>query len=431
MGKRYIMNITNINYAYLRPKKACVLKEWTDAPFEKLDTLEVWSGNNATILPLKTFPQDGYLFGRAGVVDCDGNYVDSSAIERRVQSAYPVENPEYRDERVIYCGYWVKQWGHFLVESVARLWYALESTEKLIFVTDYGCESQFYGNYKEFLQLLGVYDRIEVISKPTKFREVLVPQLGYKWRAYYSDQYRSIFSRIAGNVDTPDGWRPADKIFLSRSKLKNINKKEYGYDMLDSYFARNGYQIVHPQDISLSELIRLLKHCSECASISGTLPHNMLFAADRSNLTIVERNVLNNEIQVDVNHIKQLNVTYIDANLAIYPINLGYGPFMMAYNHQFAAFTESRGYQKPDDRYLSKRYIKKGFIRYMQEYQRYYSYQWYMSDWMIGYTDYMHEAYTDSLEYIGDYILGKKPFQLRHYFMPQYWKQFIKLLLKR
>lgn len=327
-----------IDYSYLRPKKAAALMDWGLCTFEKMTKLEVWAGEKATILPLKRFSEDNLLFGRAGVIDADGEYVNLSAIERRVQHAYPVHDSEYRDERVIYCGYVVKHWGHFLVEAVARFWYALESTDKLIFVTDEGKENGLTGNYKEFFELLGVYDRVEIINKPTCFREVVVPQLGYKTNAYFSDEYRSIFSRIADNVDTPDGWTGPEKIYLSRSHLKGVSRKESGHDMLNNYFAKNGYQVIHPQELSLSGLILLLKHCSECAAFSGTLPHNMLFAPDGSKLIIVERYALNNEIQLDVNRMKYLDVTYIDANMTIYPVGVGFGPFIMVYNEQMDTF---------------------------------------------------------------------------------------------
>jgi hypothetical protein len=424
---RETMKSEQRDYSYLRPKKAKILKDWENKPFEKVQELDVWHGENATILPLKKLPGDTYLFGRAGVVDAEGNYVEMSAIPQRVQSAYPVEKPQYRDESVIYCGYWVKQWGHFLIESVARIWYAFESTEKLIFVTEDGADSQLFGNYKEFFQLLGVYDRIEIINTPTKFKKVLLPELAYKRSISYSDQYKTIFARIAENVPALDQNKVAEKIFLSRSHLKNVRKKEYGYDMLDNYFERNGYRIVHPQEISLSDLIGLLKSCSECASVSGTLPHNMLFAADYSKLTIIERNVLNNEIQLDINRIKRLNVTYVDACLAVYPVNVGYGPFVLAYNKQFDAFTQDRGYHLPDQKYRTKRYIKKGFVSYMNEYRRTYQSQWVMEEWMFGYCGYLYEAYKESLAYYGDYICERKPYRISHY-VPWLWKLFVSKL---
>lgn len=75
----------NIDYRYLRPKKAEALKKWYDAPIEVRENPEIWHGNNATILPLRRHESFGLLFGKGGVVDCEGSYVDLSAIPDRVQ----------------------------------------------------------------------------------------------------------------------------------------------------------------------------------------------------------------------------------------------------------------------------------------------------------------------------------------------------------
>ena len=119
----------SIDYRYLRPKKAEALKKWYDAPVEVREDPEIWQGKNATILPLRRDPSFGLLFGKGGVVDENGSYVALSAIEKRVQGAYPFENPEVKDEKVVYCGYLVNHWGHFLIEAVTRLWYFLENDE--------------------------------------------------------------------------------------------------------------------------------------------------------------------------------------------------------------------------------------------------------------------------------------------------------------
>lgn len=122
---------TKINYNYLRPKKAKVLKDWHEEEFINKVSLSAKSYHNATILPLKKFKGDNLLFGRGGVVDEKGMYIENSAIDRRVQFSYEHDVEEIKDKRVVYCGYLVNQWGHFLVEAVARLWYFLENDKDI------------------------------------------------------------------------------------------------------------------------------------------------------------------------------------------------------------------------------------------------------------------------------------------------------------
>ena len=152
----------HIEYQYLRPKKAAALKRWHEGNLEVRENLQVWHGENATILPLRK--DSRVQFGLGGVVDAEGNYVNLSAIPDRVQFAYEFANPEFRDEKVVYCGYMINHWGHFLIEAVCRLWYFLEkdpTIDKYIFFLDENEEREIKGNYREFLQLLGIWDKLE------------------------------------------------------------------------------------------------------------------------------------------------------------------------------------------------------------------------------------------------------------------------------
>lgn len=420
-----------LNIDFLRPKKSISLMKWYDEDFKKKEpTSNVYK--NATILPLKKFEEDNFLFGRGGVVNESGEYIAESAIENRVQNSYKFTVDEVKDKKVVFCGYLVDHWGHFLIEAVARLWYFLKndtSIDKYVFFVDFNENRTLKGNYREFFDLLGILDKIEIISKPTKYREVVIPELGYKWTDYYSDNYKNIFNTIANNIKIDNNWIPYKKIFFTRSQFEKAQEVEFGLDMLDNYFENNGYKVIAPEKLSLSEMIFLVRNTDICASLSGTLPHNMLFAKDNQKLLIIERNIINNEIQVNVNKIKELDVTYIDANIAIYPINLGLGPFIMAYPGMLKKFTEKNNYLAPDKKYYSENYLNKCFKKYMNKYKKFYSYQWFMEEWTEQYVDYIHEAYYDSLNYYGDFICGIKPYKFSQIFQIHYIKQFIKRLI--
>ena len=429
----------NTRYQYLRPKKAEYLRQWYRDTFEERDALYAYTYDDAIILPLKSIKGDNLLFGRGGVIDKHLNYVDVSAIDRRIQLGYEVTELDRQNKKVVYCGYLVDQWGHFLVEAVARLWYFLENDDetidKYVFFTEYGRERQLKGNYEEFFKLLGIYSRIEIINKPTKYNCVIVPELAYKWRSYYSQSFKAIFDRIVHNVKPRPEWIKHEKIFFTRSEIKNISKKEFGLDMLDDYFRRNGYTIISPEKISLSYLIYLIRYSEICSTLSGSLAHNMLFAEDGKKLIIIERNVLNNEIQVDINRMKKFSFIYIDANIGIYPVKIGYGPFIMTYLGRLEQFSKDFNYVSPNRKYLTKRYLKHCFKQYMKEYRRVWGYQWLMEEWQYQYTDYIKEAYNESLQWYGDYINGKKPFALNQLFslsnINKYIRRYVREMFKR
>ena len=194
---------------------------------------------------------------------------------------------------------------------------------------------------------------------------------------------------------------------------------------------KNDFKIISPEKISLSEMIFYIRNAQTCASVSGSLPHNMLFGADNQRLIIVERNIYNNEIQVDVNRIKKLNTIYIDSNIAIYPVNLGYGPFILSYKGMLERFANDNNMKAPDEKYYTQKCLKHNFKKYMQAYFREYHYQWFMEDWSVKYTDYIREAYLDSLNYYGDYLSGKTPYKFTQIFSLHYIKQYVKRFIKR
>ena len=422
----------NIDYTYLRPKKAEALKKWYDASVEIRHVPTLWQGEQATILPLRRDPSFGLLFGKGGVVDCQGQYVDLSAIPGRVQFAYPFENPETREETVVYCGYMVNHWGHFLIEGVTRLWYFLEqdaSVDKYVFFLDEGEQRQIQGNYREFFQLLGIWDKLEFINRPTTFRRVIVPDRGIHMRQGYAPKLLGVFDRIAENVRPQPDWDTPEKIYFSRSQFQKGQPFEFGFDALDNFFAKNGYTILYPEKVPLSRMIHYIRSCQVVATLSGTLPHNMLFARNGQKVEIIERLVINNDNQTDVNRMRDLDVVYVDANIPVYTIDF-VGPFIMGYTPELQRFAQDRGYQPPDARYLTKKHYKSCFVRYIKSYQDLYRYNWFQYDWYGPFADSLYEGFQAGHQFFGDYLDGKRPFLWHHYFELHYWKQFVKRLLK-
>lgn len=421
----------SIDYSYLRPKKAAALKQWYDAPVEVREQPALWQGENAVILPLR--PREGLLFGLGGVVDSSGAYVELSAIPGRVEGAYPVQNPEYRDETVVCCGFLVNHWGHFLIEAVTRLWYFLEGDEtvdKYVFFLAENEQRQILGNYREFFQLLNIWDKLEIINRPTAYRKVIVPELGIHMRRAYTPKLLGVFDAVAENIHPEPDWETPEKIFFSRSQFRKGLQFEFGMDLLDNFFRKNGYTILHPEKISLSRLIHYIRSARVVASVSGSLPHNMLFARNGQTIQILERTVISDDNQTDVNRLRQLHAANIDANIPLYTVDF-VGPFIMGYTECLQRFARDNGYVPPDAQFLTEAYRKRCFVRYMKSYEDLYNYNWFMADWYAPFADSLAEGFQAGQAVFGDYLNRKCPFRWYHFFQFHYWKQLLKALLRR
>ena len=219
------------------------------------------------------------------------------------------------------------------------------------------------------------------------------------------------------------------KVFLSRARLKKAIQNECGLDLLDHYFSKNGYSVLYPETLSLRELIQQLHGAEICAAESGTLPHNFLFCEDGKRVEIIERQTTVNEIQANLDQIREFELTYVDAHFTVYPTSAGWGPYFFAYNRQFERFTRDRGYLPPDDYYYSEKYYKRNLKKYLNEYKKAYGMQWGFEKWQLMYAEAYYEAYEDTCTYLGAYLSGEKPIFLRDYLTLRNIKRIIKRII--
>ena len=403
----------NIDYRYMLPKKAESLKtDIVDVPLVELQSLQVETYNEATILPVKYFDDD-YYYGRGGVIDKDGKYIENSSLNKRMYGAYKADSC-YSDKSVVYCGYFIKHWGHFLVDVVNRLWYRPDNTDAYVFIVNENQDISIGGNYKRFFELLGISDKIIFINKPTKFKKVEVAQAAYSRNEYFTKEYKKIFDDVVeAALQLNVNLTSCEKIFLSRSNLKKAKNSEINIKEIDKFFKANDFTILHPQDMSLDEMIFYINKSSICAAISGTLPHNMLFAKDKSTLIVVEKNIVNNEFQVDINKIRDLNVTYIDGCVGVLPVDVGTGPFILGFTKLFQKYAIDNNFKTISsklDNVVCFRFFLKQYVKSYFNYTAAYPPQWITKNC----ADIVEEAYNYgranyqfvSLDYIFRGIVG-------------------------
>lgn len=412
------------------------MEKWYDS-FSFRDALTCCDLTDATVLPLRKDADTVPQFGIGGVI-CDGKYIPESGIEGRVGGCYKYSDEAYCDQKVVYCGALIRQWGHFLVESVSRLWYFLRNdptVERYVFISNhshFSSKEEITGNYRAFFELLGVWDKVEVITVPTRFRVVLIPELGYSRKYYYSNEYKALFETVAENaVKQCRDLHKEEKVFLSRSHFPKASSNEFGLDMLDNYFEKNGFKLLYPEGLPLHEMIWYLRHAHVCAAESGTVPHNFLFCQDQKDCIIIERQATINEIQTNVDIVKNLKVSYVDGFFMVYPTLAGFGPYLLAYNELFSAFSESRGYLAPDKQFLSEEYLRNNLRKYFRAYKKAYGYQWGFERWQLMYGDAYYEAYEDSCKVLGPYLSRKKALFWTDYLDPHILKRVVKCFLLR
>lgn len=176
-------------------------------------------------------------------------------------------------------------------------------------------------------------------------------------------------------------------------------------------------------------MISVIDNAKEIACVSGTIPHNMIFSNGNAHITIIERHCLNNDIQADINRIKDLNVTYVDANMCIYPTEISYGPFIFAYNTWFSNYANDCGLLPPNDYYFQKKFIRHLYRKYKEKYTADHYESLYLPGYMVSFAENIWEAYSESEEFFKNYIFGIEPYKLSQCFTPRMMKRIVRIII--
>ncbi len=241
---------------------------------------EVITLANARIIP----PTNNGLVQPAGVMFGDGTYCPQGALWRRyrpitTQPQLPDHPGPMLSGRWLWGGVLWAHFGHFLVESTARLW-ALHHLNKpvdgVLFIPKRpGSETEIRGFHRSFLDMLSPDLPIQVANRPLQVQELVVPGQGFglgpiiAGTAAFRNAIHSGFARDIA----PDG---PERIYLSRSKLGLRKGGLIGEEELEQRLAQEGYDIFHPQDHSLEVQIARYKAARQVVAADGSALH--LFA---------------------------------------------------------------------------------------------------------------------------------------------------------
>lgn len=312
------------------------------------DSVGVRDVQDGIILPLKKLEsgsRNGVFAG--GVCDADGQFV--SGFERKRGKkinwsctetyAFECNTLAHSEETVIFGGIIIKHFGHLFVECLSRLWYIIENKsciDKIVVLTIPG-EKDFA---KDFFTLIGIdLDRILIVSEPTQFKLVKVPdQTINLWSGYY-DKYNLIYDQMRKNV-TPMKYK---KIFLTRRAFgKNDSVNE---EFFDEFYEKQGYTLIAPETYTISEQVAIIAGADEIVCTEGTLSHLILFAKPGTKLVIFRRDYQAILLpQLLLNQVCQADVTYVDATFNYLPTKHTNGCYLYGPTENFKKYIQHENF---------------------------------------------------------------------------------------
>lgn len=257
-------------------------------------------------------------------------------------------NIESKEMKVIFLGFFVKHWGHFLIDCMDRAWILTRpefDDYKVCFLEENG--RSISGNYKKMLNYLGVStERLVEIKRPTKFSEVVIPDVCRKNSVTFYPEYMSIFKKVLSNIDLSK-YKIEDNIYLSRRHLKNV--QEIGERDIENAFRNNGFIIKYPEELPFEEQVAIFQKAKTVACINGSIPLNGVFASSKTKIIILNKMSLRHQNMLNIGSLKGLNIIYVDIYyepLKKHPKALGEGPFWIEVNENLNNFFLRNGYKR-------------------------------------------------------------------------------------
>lgn len=257
--------------------------------------LEVIELENGIVLPSIETERKGKYKG--GVCDSDfrfqagflrnGSDQTKDPLYYGLNMAYTVskEKVKYCDEVVIFGGILVGHFGHFILESMGRLWYYIQNPDlpyKIVFTTVLEQKEWFW----DFFRLLGIDEsRICFIEQPTQFKKIIIPEESiHSWHSY-TKEYLLPYETIVKKVKS----HKYKKIYLTRTQFKESGAACCNEEYFEEFYKRKGFEIIAPEQYSIEEQISIVCGADEIVTTLGSISHFAMFCKKGARFTILTR----------------------------------------------------------------------------------------------------------------------------------------------
>lgn len=239
------------------------------------------------------------------------------------------------DEEVIFAGIAYSHFGHFIVETMNRLWWVVKNNiydKKVVFLKNKDFDSAFI----QLIEMVGIKkEHIVFLDEPTKFKKVHIPDQSLMYFDYYHEEFVLPYQAIMENILPSKDKR----IYLSRTQF--VKKDCINEEYFEDFYQKLGFRIVYPEQLDIKEQISIVAGADEIVSTIGSVSHLALFAKKGTKIvTLLRARNYFNVTQEIINQAKGLDSTFIDVTCNFLPYRYSANCYYIGPNISWATFVK-------------------------------------------------------------------------------------------
>lgn len=207
----------------------------------------------------------------AGVYDGDGRFLDSSIIRHRASPSEYLPVTKTLSGTYIFGGYLFYHFGHFLLESLSRV-YAIRQCR--LYPVVFTSPNEHVGEaQKKLFRFLRIENEILLLREPTAIENLIMSEAGSSIHPplLLEEQVRALGVFRAGAPQ-----ESGNKIWLSRSKVRGGGLENEAD--IEKELRRMDWTIVHPEELSYREQARCVSTARRVAGLDGSAFYSALLA---------------------------------------------------------------------------------------------------------------------------------------------------------
>lgn len=222
-----------------------------------------------------------------------GRLVGESRLQRRhmgriMSATLPFEElppVTQRLERAVYGGCLFAHFGHFMVESTARLWWTVENRDPapVIFHT---LGNRIPGFARRFMELAGITPVFLTPDQCCAVDSLVVPSAASIERIGAAPVWMRIFDALRENVGTDGQGRTGELLFVSRGTGV---APVFGEATVQAALIAQGYEVLDPTQASLEDQVRAFARAQKIVGFVGSAMHNVVYAAHARQIAYLAR----------------------------------------------------------------------------------------------------------------------------------------------